>query len=124
MRTYVRSLHPRAYKVHIGTATWITCGTRITSAREVLPDIPPGFVLCALCASSYDDAGSFTEARRRKAIALLCEGRTDDEVALLLDMGLRTVVRHVSMAQAETGAKTRMHLGYLLGRAEGERRSE
>lgn len=51
----------------------------------------------------------------RPAIAELCRGRTDDEIARLLGISVRSVRRRVAAALAETGAASRMELGYLLG---------
>lgn len=119
MRTYVTSLHGRAFKAHIGTDDWTACGAKYRTTVEVTTEIPPGYVLCALCASAHDArALGFTVERRDRVLALLCEGYRDDEVALRLDMGLRTVTRHVAFAQQEWGAATRMQLGYMRGLAD------
>ena len=50
-----------------------------------------------------------------RAIAELCRGRTDEEVARLLGISVRSVRRRVAAALTETGASSRVELGYLLG---------
>lgn len=54
-----------------------------------------------------------------QAIAELCRGRTDEEVARLLGISVRSVRRRVAAALAETGASSRMELGCLLGSCDG-----
>ena len=67
----------------------------------------------------WRDASRWQDGRPRaatdQAIAELCRGRTDDEVARLLGISVRSVRRRVAAALAETGAASRMELGYLLG---------
>lgn len=69
----------------------------------------------------WRDASRWEDDRPRavtdQAIAELCRGRTDDEVARLLGISVRSVRRRVAAALAETGASSRMELGYLLGSA-------
>ena len=67
----------------------------------------------------WRDASRWEDGRPRaatdRAIAELCRGRTDDEIARLLGISVRSVRRRVAAALAETGAASRMELGYLLG---------
>ncbi len=51
-------------------------------------------------------------------VAELCRGRTDEEVAGIFGMSVRSVRRRVAAAMEATGSSSRMELGHRLGRAD------
>lgn len=123
--TYVYSL--RSTIIHIAhDGLNPLCGKEFVGRFHVIKGArPDGYGLCSRC-SRRSRAGVATAARQRHRdsmiMALLVQGHTDTAVGRQLGWGGRTRVRYMGEAMRRAGAKTRFHWGYLVGRAEGDRK--